>query len=411
MEKLSLTIAKRFLRSSSQFRFLALLSRFAFFGLAIGIATLIIVSSIFNGFRSLIQKELLFLDPHLQITLPDTASQSVDSLLLRIRTIPNVLSATSVLTGTALATSGRNLRIVRVIAIQPDSAVTALLDSTLIAGSDSLTTYPQNVGLVGVTFANQFALLPQDTLFLAVPQSFEQLVIAPSAVVHLPFRISGIFRSQEKRYDGFTIFTHFSSGEKLLSPQNRQFHIWVRGKSIEDIPEIYRHISLLLPTGTVVKTWKELNPALYTVMRLERTIAYAVLSLIVLVALFCILAMLIMAIQIKKPEIGILKAMGAQSKAIQNIFLWMGLLISLRSVALGSFIGIGTVLSQKYYGWFRLDPTRYIVPTLPVELSATDVLLTVTIAIVLTAAISYFPARRAARLRSVYSLLYEERIL
>ena len=404
-------IARRYLRSRHQFRFISLLTLLAFTGITIGVTALIIVLSIFNGFRELIQHQLLRFDPHLEITFPSSfPPDSLDFYQQRIQHLPGIQSVVPVVSGKALLLSGKRFQMIRLIGIAPDSTTFKILDSTLVTGSAHLPPFPQNRLLIGISLANALSLLPKDSATILAATTFEEFLFTFPAYQQLAFRIQGVFRAQDQRYDALAAFTHFTSALRILPPATRRLHLRIRCTQMEELKSVKAQLQPLLPAGTKLREWKELNRNLYNVMQLERTVAFGVISLIVFVAIFSLTAVLFMLLYVKKPEIAILKTIGASSNHIQQIFLLISLFLGAGTTLSGSLLGSAFVLSQQIWGWIPLDPQRYIVSALPMALHLQDVALVAGVTFILTLIAGSLPARRAAALRSVYGLLYEERI-
>ncbi len=404
-------IVRRYIWSKQQFRFISFLIRLAFIGITLGVMALIIVLSIFNGFRMLIQQQLLRFDPHIQVTFsPAFPVDSLEYYRTQLRALPSIRSVIPVVSGKTLLVSGQHFQSITLIGIQPDSLTLHTLDSTLIAGTVNLTPFPNNGLLIGVSLANTLSLLPKDSVQALTISDFAELLLPFPTYRMLAFQIRGVFRAQDQRYDAAAAFTHLSSALHILPPAQRQAHLWIRSSTPEHLEALKAAIAVRLPKTVRLQEWRELNRSLYNVMQLERTVAFGVISLILIVAIFSILASLFMLFQIKKPEIAILKAVGASSRQISNIFLLLSLFIGAGATLLGSLLGVAVVLSQQRWGWISLDPHRYIVSALPMQFAWTDIFLIAVFTIALTLLAGTFPAYRAATLRSVYGLLSEERL-
>jgi len=156
-----------------------------------------------------------------------------------------------------------------------------------------------------------------------------------------------------------------------------------------------------------VKTWYDLHKDLYSVMQIERWVAYVILSLIIFVATFNILGSLTMSVIEKTRDIGILRAMGAKSSDIVRIFMFEGIIIGITGASVGSLIGFIVCYIQEKYHIFPLDPTVYIIPSLPVEMKLTDFIAVWLAAIFLCSFASYYPAKRAASIDPSEALRWE----
>ena len=156
-----------------------------------------------------------------------------------------------------------------------------------------------------------------------------------------------------------------------------------------------------------VETWYDLHKQLYNVMLIERWAAYIILCLIIAVATFNIFASLTMTVIEKKRDIGILRSLGVQKDSISKIFMASGLLIGVVGTIAGLVLGIIICLLQTRFKFYALDPMKYIIDALPVQLRITDLLAISAMALLLSFLAAYFPAKRAAQTIIIESIKYE----
>ncbi|TRZ64137.1 ABC transporter permease, partial [bacterium] len=176
---------------------------------------------------------------------------------------------------------------------------------------------------------------------------------------------------------------------------------------IEDSENVKEKLNAMLNNKYSVMTWYDLHADFYSILKIERWMAFIILSMIIIVATFNILGSLTMTVIEKKRDIGILRTMGASTKTIRKIFTSEGIVVGLIGMIAGSVIGLGLVLAQKYFELYKIDSNVYRISALPVELRLSDFLFVPLAAFLLCYLASIYPARRAAKLNPVESIRWE----
>jgi lipoprotein-releasing system permease protein len=251
--------------------------------------------------------------------------------------------------------------------------------------------------------------LPGDTVELLTPAALERLALgiptgrAASAVV------VGIVRPGVVEQSSFAVYADTVFGRTLtdLPPGSYSaVQVWLHDIKYTDAvatslrQKLARH-------GVIIQPWQERHRQLYDVLRLERLGTTLVLALIVLVATFGVTASLVMSVVQKQRDIGILRALGISAREVQRIYLLQGIGVGAIGTVLGAILGGLFYWGQRRYGWLRLDPSRYILSQVPVELSAWDIATIGLIAFMLAIVAALYPAARAARLHPA-AVLREE---
>jgi lipoprotein-releasing system permease protein len=190
-------------------------------------------------------------------------------------------------------------------------------------------------------------------------------------------------------------------------PANSATTIDLKTDDIRQSNAVKKKIEAQIGNRYTVQSWYDLHTELYSVMEIERWVAYIILFLIVAVASFNIFSSLTLTVFEKQRDIGLLRALGAPITGIRNIYLYEGMLIGAMGTIGGCLIGLIVVLLQKRFGFFTLDMSVYIIPALPVELRWTDFLSVALGSFGLTTICSLFPSRRAAHVEPAQALRYE----
>lgn len=422
--RLSLFIARRYLRSKHSLNFITVITSISIAGIMLGVAALIIVMSLFNGFQSLIDRFLIGFDPHIRIstaTSDNTPSfsswiQANDSLEAVIVNALQPLGASQlapVASGKMVCINGRSMQPFQLVGIE-EARVDAVsgIRKTLVTGEFRLETSLQYVPLVmGASLADNLRLVVGDTVQLLSPNAIEAAITQAVQPKMIRGVIVGVFQSNTKEYDATQAYTSLTAARRLLKlPESAAQSIDIRLQDVQASNSAKTLLQQALPTRYRIETWFDLHRELYNVMRFERLAAFCVLFIIVLVAVFNIFASLSMTVAEKRAEIGMLKALGAPSSLIITIFFSHSLLVGLTGTVLGAVLGIGLCWGQMNFGWIALDTTRYVIPILPLYVEWQDVAIVCTLAMILALLAGFAPARQAGKIRSALALLRKERI-
>lgn len=395
--KITTAIALRYIkpRRRSVIGFIGLLSMI---GIAIGTAALIVVMSIFNGFRSVADQVMVGFGPHLRImpangvVLDDTAS-----LVAAARSIGTVIPVAA--SRVVIQRDG-----ITAVATANGVPMTARLDGVrqrLVAGR--VLTHGQTVDdlpglVVGIGLAEKLQTYIGDTVTVLSPEMIERALtsmIRPSGRKAI---VEGVFQANTVReVDHSTFFT-----------ADRLIHELTRRDAISSVDVLLSDpmladaaaASLRQRVGNAVQilTWKDLNKGLYDTMKLERVGSFVVLALIIVVAAFNVLVTLALGVGEKRRDIALLKTMGVADVDVARIFRMQGVLIGAIAVTIGTVVGVGLVAGQRTFHWIAFDPAAgYLVPSLPVELQVWDVVATALTGLCLAAIAAVYPSRRAAR--------------
>ena len=224
----------------------------------------------------------------------------------------------------------------------------------------------------------------------------------------MKFVVAGIFESDNRDYDLTSTFTSITDAQRLFGLRNQTGGFEVRLKNFSDADKLKKEIlSQINPAYFSVDTWYDLHKELYDVMTIERWSAYVLLCLIIAVATFNIFASLTMTVIEKKKDIGVIRSMGVNKKSIQRIFMFEGMLVGILGTIIGILLGLLVCYLQITYNFYPLDPTKYIISAMPVQIKITDIFAIGLMALFLTFIASLYPARRAAKTIIIESIKYE----
>lgn len=404
-------MAKRYLISKHKINFITIISFISIAGITIGVAALIIVLSVFNGFGSLVTQYLMNLEPHLRVQIISEKGEKNRQLAFDI--IENseyVEGFTSYVDGKVLAYSKGLTKVVSFKGIETDNSnlVYNFKPSILYGNVEIEATKPIPKVIIGLQLADQLQSIVGDTLTLISPVGIEQAITQLTMPLTKKVIISGIYRSNNNDYDERYIIGDLEFAQFLLGYKNNILGYDIRLKDSGDAFTVQNDWKeKLLKEDFEVSTWYDSHKELYSVMKIERWTAYIILSLIIGVATFNILGSLSMSVIEKRRDIGILNAMGIHRKSVVKIFMFEGILIGIIGTLLGIIIGYLICYLQINYNIYPLDPTQYKVAALPIELRISDFFFISGASMLLSFFAALYPAKRAAQLNPLEAIKWE----
>ena len=402
-------IAFRYLLSKKDIKFVSVISTISVLGVTIGVAALVVVLSVFNGFRSLVSSILINFDPHLRIesTVP-VDSTKYQAMLDYLSKEPRVKGFSPFVSGKALIVSRNINRVVNIRGLEAKSIpLVSGLSDKIVLGSIDLKEDQRNGIVLGLILADRLGVVIGDTISVVSPSGAELATMQLGLPLIRRFQVVGIYESNNKEYDGYYAFTNLIGAQLLFGHTGRIDGIDIRFGHVNDAESFRKILRKEFGDSFRYLTWFDLHRELYTVMEIERWCAYIVLCLIIAVASFNLLSSLTMTVIEKRRDIGILKSMGATTESIRKIFGLQGFYVGVVGTIVGSILGLLVVYLQERYHLVALDTTIYIIPAMPVEVHALDILLIAVAAIGLCSLASRLPAKRAASLNPVEAIRWE----
>ncbi len=404
--KLEATIALRYLRNQRSVQFSGLIATLGLAGIAIGVAAVICVASIFLGFRQLFEELMLRIDPHVRIVgRQGKYLAALDTLQHMLEQSPETIVA-RVLDGRALAVHRGAMHVLQVRGYD-DTALTRIrsLHDVIIVGT--IPRQPNDV-VLGATAAERLGLLPGDTLQLISPEYVHAAAVGAGLPNWLSAQVTGIVLTNDRTYDNALALTTLSTAARLFSTSpSHATALDVFCSNRDQGNTLAEQLRTQLDTRYRVLSWKDLHRSMYAVMEWERIASFLVLSLIILLAVFNIVAMLTMTVISKQRDIAVFRTLGAHQRVIARIFRLEGLMVGAIGTLVGTAIGVGLCLGQQHYHWIMLDSEQYIMQELPVALDWGAVIAVVTISLIASLVASASPARRAMRTPIAESLRFE----
>ncbi|HET9328575.1 MAG TPA: ABC transporter permease [Candidatus Eisenbacteria bacterium] len=403
---LPLWIAARYLRTRRRSAFITLLTGISVAGVAVGVTALLTVLAVMNGFENEIQTRIAGTDAHV-VLLGDTqgAIRGGDSLAARAARQPGVVGAAPFTYAKAMVIYGGRAEglVVKGIDLGQERRVTTVAHNI----SPSLDAIPADLAMpsvvLGTELAARIGAAVGDTVVLA------SLAADRSAMGYAPklrrFRVVGLFSSGLYTYDSSFGFVAIPAAQDFFDLGAAVTGIEVRLVDMFDAPRAASRLLRAIGDPRLhANNWIELNRNLFTWMKLEKTVMFVILALIILVAAFNVVSTLFMVVLEKRRDIGVLKALGASRSVVLRVFLWEGLLIGGLGTMLGTALGWGLISLLRTYPFVQLPGDVYFIERLPVRPELGDFVSVVAAALALCLAAALYPAWRASMLDPVEAI-------
>lgn len=402
-------IAKRYLFSKKKFNFITIISLISIVGVTIGVAALIIVLSVFNGFSSRVTSILISFDPHIRIEASEgNKVTDYNSVQEKIKNLGIKSSAPYTLNkGMLTNTESNEVVFIKGVDENEVGAVSGVKDFMRFGEFDLKDNGEYGGIVLGFSLLGKLKARPGDTLTLLSPIGLENSLTQFVDPKTKKFIITGVYDSDNKDYDGNYAYISLGNSQDLFNLEGKVNGVEIRYNDISESESGKEKIKAVLGNDFKVMTWYDLHEDFYSILKVERWVAFIILSLIIAVASFNILGSLTMTVIEKKRDIGVLKALGATDKMITNIFLFEGISVGVIGIIAGSILGLGVTLAQKYLDLYKLDSGVYKISALPVELQYMDFIYIPVAAMILCFLASLYPSRRAANLEPVNAIRWE----
>jgi len=402
-------IAQRYLFAKHKINFITIISYLSITGIAIGVAALIVVLSVFNGFSNLVTSYLISFDPHVRIEAGTETSQKTLPTLQNALQKENLLYVTPFVKGKVLLVNGNLNQIVEFKGIDfTNEEVANNFDGKILLGDviKPVGTETPEI-LVGAYLADRMQSTIGDTLSIISPSSVEKAVVNLSLPKIHKAVIKGIFLSNNNDYDASLVFCSLPEAQKIFDYKNIFQGLEIKLLDEKDAFSFKEKLQSDLSGDYTITTWYDFHKDLYSVMNIERWVAYALLLMIIAVAVFNILGSLSMSVIEKKRDIGILKVNGATETSIKKIFLLQGFYVGIIGTFAGFALGLLVYYLQTTYKLYPLNPLEYKIDAIPMKLQFADFLTVGGASILLSTFAALLPAKKASEINPVDAIKWE----
>ncbi len=405
-------LATRYLRTRRREGFVSVIAGFSFIGIMLGVATLIIVLSVMNGFRSELLNKIVGLNGHIFVAPIDSPLTDYDEVAMRIAELPGVRRAVPLVEGQAFASSNEQGGGVLVRGVRPGDLprIDAISDNIR---QGSIENFGEQDGvLIGQRLAEQLGLRAGDTLTLISPRGATTPFGTAPRIKGYP--IEAIFEVGMTEFDNIFVYMPLEEAQAYF---NRAGDVNVIEVFLDDADRVFQArqtINAAIDRPILLTDWTQRNRTFFAALEVERNVMFIILTLIVLVAALNIVSGLIMLVKDKSHDIAILRTMGATRGAIMRIFLITGASIGIVGTIAGLILGLVFTYNieavQNFFSWILgqdlWDPTVRFLSDIPAEVDPAEVVAVLVMAFVLSLLATLYPSWRAARLDPVQALRY-----
>lgn len=397
-------IARRYLRSKSG-RFFSSGALTTIAGIFVGVAAIIIVLSVMNGFHQELKVRILGLTPHIIITKYSYDNiENYDSLLQSLRKYSGVINAEPfIYTKTIIRKENTSDGIIMRGIVDNSASEVSTLKKDIIQGEYDLS---GNNIIIGIDLARSIGARIGDDISIVAPFAGEAtpLGVLPKLT---KYSVAGIFDAGMYDYNSSFVYVGLKNLQNFLDIGDAVSGIEIKVKNINATDRMVRQIRKDLQFPYRVSDWMSMNRNIFTALRLEKIVTFIVLVLIVLVAAFGIIGLLVMMVIRKTKEIGILNAMGTKKQSIIKIFILTGSLIGIIGTLSGTIFGVLVSFVLDKYRIINLPGDVYFIKNLPVNVQISDIILVITVALVISFLSTIYPAYKAANLTPVEAIRNE----
>ena len=414
MQPFELFVGLRYTRAKRRNHFISFISLVSMLGIALGIAALVTVMSVMNGFEREIRSRILGVAAHVQVLAVDGALADWPGVMAEARRNPQVSAAAPFVAAQGLLSSGAQVRGVFVRGIVPEMEdQVADLGAHMRSGRLADLQPGEFSIMLGADLARALRVQRGDRVTLVAPQG----QVTPAGLVPRlkQFRVAGIFSVGHYEYDSGLALVRMEDAQALYRMGDAASGVRLKLANLYEAPRVAREIAKSLGTDAYVTDWTQQNANYFRAIQIEKRMMFIILTLIIAVAAFNLVSTLVMVVTDKHPDIAILRTLGASPASIMKVFMVQGTLIGVIGTALGVVLGVVLSLNidvvvpaiERAFDFQILSREVYYISELPSQLEWRDVWTVAAVALGLAFAATIYPSWRAARVNPAEALRYE----
>jgi lipoprotein-releasing system permease protein len=421
-----LYISLRYLRARRKQVFVSVITMFSIAGIFLGVAALIIVLAVMNGFETDLRTKILGINAHVVLMEYGGVMRDYEKVMQKVIREKEVIAVTPFIYSQAMLKKGESASGLILRGMDPETASRVINLGKMQEGKIAylaeknrlhLMLTPEGVKMPGVVLGKELAknlgILLFDTVAILSPQGISTpLGVMPRLK---KFLVVGVFDSGFYEYDSTMAFLSLKDAQEFLNMGNFVTGLEVKVDNIYQAGSIARQLEKNLGHPYWARHWMEMNKNLFSALRMEKRVMFIILSLIVLVAMFNIITTLIMVVMEKNRDIAILKSMGATARSIMKIFIYQGLIIGVIGTLLGAIAGLTvannleklSLFVERIFGFKILPADVYYLSALPSLVNYGDVGIIILGTLFISLLATIYPSWRASRLDPAETLRYD----
>jgi len=400
-------------KRSARNSFISFISMISMAGIALGVAALIVVLSVMNGFQKEVRDRMLSVLAHIEVfdatgALPDWQQTAKEAFMSR-----EVKGAAPYVAGQAMITRDETVRgvVVRGVLPSEEPKVSDVAGQVRQGSFNDLRPGEFNI-VLGLELARSMQARVGDRITLIAPQG----QVTPAGVIPRlkQFTVAGIFEAGHFEFDSSLAFMHLEDAEKMFrlsAPSGLRLRI----ADMQQAPQVAQDLSRILTGDVLIRDWSQQNRNWFAAVQTEKRMMFIILTLIIAVAAFNLVSTLVMTVTDKQADIAILRTLGASPKSIMKIFMIQGAMVGLLGTAIGVGLGVLVALNidvivpfiERMLGVQFLSKDIYLISSLPSDLRWPDVWTIGGVAVILAFLATLYPSWRAAGVRPAEALRYE----
>jgi lipoprotein-releasing system permease protein len=400
-------------RATRRNGFISFISGVSMLGIALGVAALIIVLSVMNGFQKEVRDRMLSVVSHVEIFAPNgQAMQDVDTTMRQAKQHPEVIGAAPFVAAQGLIARGEDMKGVIVRGIDPEregevtdlAAANAQVLQQLTPGSFNI--------VLGQELAHQMGVQVGDTVTLIAPSG----QVTPAGVVPRlkQMTVAGTFDSGHYEYDSAMVMLHHEDAQRIFRLEGPT-GIRLKLKNLHEAPRVVQELSSMITEFLYLRDWTQQNKTWFAAVQVEKRMMFIILTLIVAVAAFNLVSTLVMTVTDKRADIAILRTLGASPASIMGIFMVQGAMVGVIGTFAGLALGLLVACNidvivpaiEQALGASFLPKDIYLISKMPSEPQSSDIMPIAIISLILAFVATIYPSWRASRVNPAEALRYE----
>lgn len=407
-------VAWRYLRAPRREAFISVIAGFSFLGITLGVATLIIVMAVMNGFRTELISRILGINGHMIVQPMDRPLDDYADLVKKFRAVPGVTLAIPLVEGQTLASGVAGAGTGALVrGISPDDFSSLKVVSSNIQSGDMVAFASNDGVMIGSGMAESLGLAAGDRITLIAPEGdVTPMGVTPRVKSYI---VSGIFKIGMSEYDASIIYMPLEEAQLYFNAEGLVQSIEIFVDNPDKIGEMRPLIEAAAGRQVFITDWRQRNQTFFSALQVERNVMFMILTLIILVAALNIVSGLIMLVKDKGHDIAILRTMGATSGSVMRIFFMTGAAIGVTGTFAGFLLGVVVCLNiesiRQFFSWVSgtalFNPELYFLSQLPADMRSGETTAILLVSLGLSFIATLIPSWRASKLDPVQALRYE----